>query len=94
VRILYLDIDTLAADGVRLANVYASDMPCLPSRTALITDAFGIRNGVVNHGGAAADLRSLGGAREFVSWWAWLSWASAFYNVGWHTRRGRASPSG
>ena len=64
------NIDALAADGVRFANVYASDVPCLPSRTALITGAFGIRNGVVNHGGAAADLRSLGARREFVSRWA------------------------
>ena len=54
------NIDALAAVGLRFANVYASDVPCLPSRTALITGAFGIRNGVVNHGGAAADLRSLG----------------------------------
>ncbi|HEX5097192.1 MAG TPA: sulfatase, partial [Acidimicrobiia bacterium] len=79
------NIDALAADGVRFANVYASDVPCLPSRTALITGAFGIRNGVVNHGGAAADLRSLGAEREFVSRWAWHSWAGLFYNAGWHT---------
>jgi arylsulfatase A-like enzyme len=79
------NIDALADDGVRFANVYASDVPCLPSRTALITGAFGIRNGVVNHGGTAADLRSLGRKREFVSRWAWHSWASVFYNAGWHT---------
>ena len=79
------NIDALAADGVRFANVYASDVPCLPSRTALITGAFGIRNGVVNHGGTTADLRSLGARREFVSRWAWQSWAGVFYNAGWHT---------
>jgi arylsulfatase A-like enzyme len=79
------NIDTLAAEGVRFSNVYASDVPCLPSRTALITGAFGIRNGVVNHGGLAADLRPLGAKREFVSWWSWNSWASAFYLAGWHT---------
>jgi arylsulfatase A-like enzyme len=33
------NIDTLAADGVRVSNVYASDVPCLPSRTALATGA-------------------------------------------------------
>ncbi len=79
------NIDALAAEGVRFSNVYASDVPCLPSRTALITGAFGIRNGVVNHGGAAADLRSLGAKRRFVSWWSWNSWASVFYHAGWHT---------
>ena len=36
-------------------DVYASDTPCLPSRTALSTGQFGIRNGAVNHGGAATD---------------------------------------
>jgi arylsulfatase A-like enzyme len=79
------NIDALAADGVRFANVYASDVPCLPSRTALITGTFGIRNGVVNHGGAAADLRSLGRKRQFMTKWAVNSWASAFYWAGWHT---------
>jgi arylsulfatase A-like enzyme len=79
------NIDALAADGVRFSNVYASDVPCLPSRTALITGTFGIRNGVVNHGGAAADLRSLGRKRQFMTKWAVNSWASAFYWAGWHT---------
>jgi arylsulfatase A-like enzyme len=78
-------IDSIAADGVRFTNVYASDVPCLPSRTALITGAFGIRNGVVSHGGVTADLRSLGPDREFVSWWTFNSWASAFYWAGWNT---------
>jgi arylsulfatase A-like enzyme len=79
------NIDALAAEGVRFANVYASDVPCLPSRTALSTGAFGIRNGVVNHGGTTADLRSLGPKREFVSWWSYFSWPGVFYNAGWHT---------
>jgi arylsulfatase A-like enzyme len=79
------NIDALAREGIRFANVYASDVPCLPSRTALITGSFGIRNGVVNHGGLAADLRSLGAQREFISKWSWNSWASIFYWAGWHT---------
>lgn len=79
------NIDALAADGVRFTNVYASDVPCLPSRTALITGTFGIRNGVVNHGGAAADLRSLGAKRGFISAYARRSWAGLFYGAGWHT---------
>ena len=79
------NIDALASDGVRFENVYASDVPCLPSRTALITGMFGIRNGVVNHGGAAADLRSQGRSREFISRIAASSWAARFYWKGWHT---------
>jgi arylsulfatase A-like enzyme len=79
------NIDALAAQGVRFSNVYASDVPCLPSRTALITGAFGIRNGVVNHGGLAADLRPVGAARGFWSTWQIRSWASALYFAGFHT---------
>lgn len=79
------NIDALAADGVRFSNVYASDVPCLPSRTALQTGTFGIRNGVVNHGGAAADLRSLGRKRGFFSSHFTRSWAGLFYYAGWHT---------
>ena len=79
------NIDALAAEGVRFSNVYASDVPCLPSRTALATGAFGIRNGVVNHGGLAADLRPYGAKRGFFSQWATRSWASTFYYAGWHT---------
>ncbi len=48
-------IDQLARDGVRFSEMYASDTPCLPSRTALWSGQFGIRNGVVNHGGVAAE---------------------------------------
>lgn len=78
-------IDALATEGIRFANVYASDVPCLPSRTALITGMFGIRNGVVSHGGRAADLPPEGATREFVATTAANSWASAFYWAGWHT---------
>lgn len=39
------NIDALAAEGVRFENVYASDVPCLPSRTALSTGRFGIHTG-------------------------------------------------
>jgi choline-sulfatase len=79
------NIDSLAADGVRFANVYASDVPCLPSRAALMTGTFGIHNGVVNHGGSAAELRPEGAGREFVSHYAFDSWVGALYWNGWHT---------
>jgi arylsulfatase A-like enzyme len=48
-------IDKLAAQSLLFRNVHASDTPCLPSRTALLTGRFGIHNGVVNHGGEDAD---------------------------------------
>jgi choline-sulfatase len=46
-------IDGLAQEGVRFTNVYASDVPCLPSRTALWSGRTGFHTGVVNHGGVA-----------------------------------------
>ena len=49
------NIDALAGDGILFGNVHASDTPCLPSRTALLTGRFGIHNGVVNHGGTDAE---------------------------------------
>lgn len=61
------NIDALAKECIRFNNVHASDTPCLPSRTALLTGRFGIHNGVVNHGGTDADP-ALGGAdRRFLS---------------------------
>lgn len=51
------NIDKIAERGVRFTNYYTSDAPCLPSRTALTTGKFGIRNGIVNHGGEASKLR-------------------------------------
>ncbi|WP_276270854.1 sulfatase [Haloarcula litorea] len=44
-------VDALAADGVRFTRAYASDTPCLPSRTALAAGRFGARTGVVTHFG-------------------------------------------
>jgi choline-sulfatase len=79
------NIDALAAEGIRFANVYASDVPCLPSRAALMSGTFGIRNGVVNHGGKGAELRNEGASRGFVSRYAFESWAGIFYWNGWHT---------
>ena len=47
-------MDELGAGAVRLTNVYCSDAPCLPSRSALYSGRFGIQSGVVGHGGRAA----------------------------------------
>jgi arylsulfatase A-like enzyme len=58
-------IDRLAAEGLRLDQCYTSDAPCLPSRAALMTGRFGVRTGVVNHGGTNADMRLQGAPRGF-----------------------------
>ena len=60
-------LDKVAADGTRFTNCYCSDAPCLPSRAALISGMFGIRSGVVGHGGTAADMALYGAERGFVN---------------------------
>jgi len=51
------NIDRIASEGVIFTRLYASDTPCLPSRAALFSGRFGIKNGVVGHGGSGAQLR-------------------------------------
>lgn len=75
-------IDALAADGFRFDNVYASDTPCLPSRTALMSGQLGIRNGAVNHGGARADPYPEGRRRGFQSSAALHTWTRAMRQTG------------
>jgi choline-sulfatase len=43
--------DSIVADGVRFKSCYVSDLPYLPSRTALATCRYGIDTGVVTHFG-------------------------------------------
>lgn len=58
-------IDSIAKQGVRFEQYYCPDAPCLPSRAAMMTGMFGYHNGVVSHGGTAADLRLIGRSRDF-----------------------------
>lgn len=59
------NIDQIAEDGLTFTNYYCSDAPCLPSRSALMSGRFGIHNGIVGHGGTAADMRREGKNRGF-----------------------------
>jgi len=63
------NIDILANEGVRFTNCYVSDAPCLPSRTAFFSGRFGIHNGVMDHGGIAAEPFPAGPNREFFTQW-------------------------
>jgi choline-sulfatase len=76
------NIDALAAEGIRFDRVYASDTPCLPSRSALSSGQFGIRNGAINHGGVATDPFPEGRHRRFQTAAARHSWMSALRDVG------------
>lgn len=62
------NLDALAQEEVRFERCYISDAPCLPSRAALLTGIFGIRNGTVGHGGTAADYINLFEGDELPTW--------------------------
>jgi len=79
------NIDRIASQGVRFENLYATDVPCLPSRTALLTGRFGIHNGVVNHGGAAAEPFIEGPGRGFQSTLSNTSWIRCLRDAGLRT---------
>jgi arylsulfatase A-like enzyme len=79
------NIDALAADGVVFEQVYASDTPCLPSRSALLTMQFGIHNGVVNHGGTDAEPVIQGVGREFQSRLHYTSFPRRLQMAGYRT---------
>lgn len=49
-------IDQIAAKGIRFSHYYCASSPCLPSRTALFSGRFGIRNGVISNHGAGAQF--------------------------------------
>ena len=58
-------IDAIAKEAVRFDRCYASDTPCLPSRTALTFGRCGIKAGGINHGGVAAEPMIEGPDRGF-----------------------------
>ena len=79
------NIDAVAKRGVRFDNVYCSDAPCLPSRTALYQGRFGIHTGVVGHGGTAADPKRQGAGRGFRSTYEEDSFPRQLQKLGFHT---------
>ncbi len=78
-------IDRLAAAGIRFNGCHVSDAPCLPSRSALFSGRFGIHNGVVNHGGTAAEMFNEGPSRDFISKLGQTNWMRCLHNTGLHT---------
>ena len=49
-------MDEIAKEGVRFDDYYCPNAPCLPSRASMISGQYGIHNGIVGHGGTAADM--------------------------------------
>lgn len=79
------EIDRLARESIRFENVYVSDAPCLPSRTALWSGRFGYRTGVVGHGGTAAQPKIEGPGRGFQDRFHSDGWMTAMRKAGHHT---------
>lgn len=79
------NLDRIAAEGLRFDNVYSSDAPCLPSRTAMFTGRFGIHTGVASHRGAAAEPFSDGLRRGFGTVTSRTSWMRCLRDAGLYT---------
>lgn len=78
-------IDRIAAGGVRFDNCYATDVPCLPSRTALFAGRFGIHTGVINHGGVAGQPFIEGPDRGFSDRFRQTAWPALLRKSGHYT---------
>ncbi|MEX0777692.1 MAG: sulfatase [Phycisphaeraceae bacterium] len=78
-------IDAIAGRGMRCTNVYCSDAPCLPSRSALYSGRFGIQTGVVGHGGTAAQPKVEGKDRDFADLLEIESLGFQLQRAGFHT---------
>lgn len=79
------NIDKVCRQGMRFDEYYCSDAPCLPSRAALVSGIFGIRNGAVGHGGTAGDRRLAGPERGFADQMDEDCLHSIFRRAGFHT---------
>lgn len=78
-------IDALAREGLRFDNVYVSDVPCHPSRTALWSGRHGMRTGVVGHGGTACEPFREGPERAWAGTFYEEGWMRALRDLGYHT---------
>ena len=79
------NMDRVCAEGIRFDEYYCSDAPCLPSRAALVSGMFGIRNGAVGHGGRAADRSFSGPLRDFTDLVDDNCFHNVFRRAGMHT---------
>jgi len=78
-------IDEFAKSATRFNNVYISDAPCLPSRTALWSGRTGFHTGVVNHGGVASQPYIEGRGRNHWDVFSRTGWMQALQKLGMKT---------
>ena len=79
------NIDAFAKEATRFTNVYISDAPCLPSRTALWSGRNGFHTGVVNHGGVASQPYIEGRGRGHLDVFSRTGWMQALQKLGMKT---------
>lgn len=78
-------MDAIADEGVRFADYYCPNAPCLPSRASMVSGQYGIHTGIVGHGGTAADLRLQGASRSFTDDLSENTLFMQFRRAGFHT---------
>ena len=76
------NIDRLAEKSLIFENCYASDAPCLPSRTAMWSGRSGFHTGVVNHAGARSQPFNEGRERWFRDSFFRTGWLNALREAG------------
>jgi arylsulfatase A-like enzyme len=79
------NIDRIASDAVRFERCFASDAPCLPSRSAFHHGRFGIKTGAINHGGFHADPAAEGATRGFQTSSEHRHFIASLQKAGYHT---------
>ncbi len=79
------NIDTIAENAARFTNVYISDAPCLPSRTALFSGRNGFHTGVVNHAGTTGQPYVEGATRHVRDLFGTEGWMATLGNTGFKT---------
>jgi choline-sulfatase len=79
------NIDHIASQGVRFDQMYVTDAPCLPSRSALWSGRTGFHTGVINHGGTAADPFIQGAGRGFRDVYDATGWINQLRRLGFYT---------
>ena len=78
-------IDAFAKEATRFTNVYISDAPCLPSRTALWSGRNGFHTGIVNHGGVRSQPYIEGRERGHRDVFSSTGWMQALQKLGMKT---------